>query len=382
MIKPHGGKLINRILNDKECERLISQKDELPQIKLNEDRSIEVRNIANGVFSPLEGFMTEDDFISVLEFGRLSSDLAWTIPIVLDVDSDMCKNFTVGDEILLLDPDNEVLALLESEELYKYDKKNMAKCVFGTTDDAHPGVKTTYNMKEYLLGGRISMMQCEPKVFPHLNLTPKETRILFKSKGWRKIVAFQTRNPPHIGHEYVQKTALTFMDGIFINPVIGNKKKGDFKDELILACYQELIKQYYLKDSAVLSIFETPMRYAGPKEAIYHAIARKNFGCTHIIIGRDHAGVGNYYDSYAAHRIFDEYPDLQIEPLFFRSFYRCTKCNSVVNEKICPHDQKYHISFSGTKIRKLIQAKEKIPPDIMRPEIAEIILKTDNPFVE
>jgi len=381
MIRPHGGKLVNRILGKKVCRGLQTQIDEFPKIILNEDRIKELKNIANGVFSPLEGFLTQNDFENVLENGRLSSDLPWTIPIILDVDHKTTNGFSIGDELLLLDQKKNMVGIIKVEDLYKYDKKNMARMVFGTTDIEHPGVKMVHNMNDYLLGGKISMIECEPTVFPQFNLTPKETRVLFKIKNWRKIVAFQTRNPPHIGHEYVQKTALTFMDGILINPVIGNKKTGDFKDEVILKCYQELIRLYY-PDCAILSIFETPMRYAGPKEAIYHAIVRKNFGCTHIIIGRDHAGVGNYYDSYASHRIFDEYPDLQIEPLFFRSFYRCTKCNTVVNEKICPHDEKYHITFSGTRIRNLILNKSKIPDDLMRPEIANIILNTKNPFVE
>ncbi|MHA1310249.1 MAG: sulfate adenylyltransferase [Candidatus Helarchaeota archaeon] len=382
MIAPHGGRLINRILGKKVCKGLETQKDEFPKLVLNEDRIKEVRNIANGVFSPLEGFLTQNDFLSVLEYGRLSSDVPWTIPIVLDIDIEKNDKFSAGDEVLLIDKDEKIIAILECEELYQYDKKKMAESVFGTNDLDHPGVRQVYSMNDYLIGGKVSMIECTPTVFPQLNLTPKETRVLFKAKGWKKVVAFQTRNPPHIGHEYVQKTALTFMDGIFINPVVGNKKPGDFKDEIIIACYQELIKQYYLKNSAVLSIFETPMRYAGPKEAIYHAIARKNFGCTHIIIGRDHAGVGNYYGSYDAHKIFDEYPDLKIEPLFFRSFFRCTKCGTVVNEKICPHDEKFHINFSGTKIRKMIQNKVLIPNDLMRPEIAKIILNTKNPFVE
>jgi sulfate adenylyltransferase len=382
MIRPHGGKLINRVLDEKVCLKLEDQLDEFPQLKLDVDQVKDVRNISSGVFSPLQGFLNQNDFLCVLEYGRLSSDIAWTIPIVLDVDPKKQNNFAVGDEILLVDPKNKPLGLLNTEEMYTYDKDKMANRVFGTTDSGHPGVQKVFEMKSHLLSGKISMLKCEPDVFPNLNLTPVETRILFKMKNWEKIVAFQTRNPPHVGHEYVQKTALTFMDGIFINPVIGNKKVGDFRDDVILACYQQLIKNYYLKESAVLSIFETPMRYAGPKEAIYHAIARKNFGCSHFIIGRDHAGVGNYYGSYDAHKIFDDYPDLKIEPLFFRSFYRCKKCGTIVNEKICPHEEKYHINFSGTKIRKLIQERRGIPKELMRPEISNIILNEKTPFVQ
>jgi sulfate adenylyltransferase len=220
------------------------------------------------------------------------------------------------------------------------------------------------------------------RTFSEYTLSPKETRILFKEKGWKEVVAFQTRNPPHIGHEYVQKTALTFTDGLFINPIIGKKKAGDFRDEVILASYDALIKHYYLKERAVMSILRTSMKYAGPREAIHHAIMRKNFGCTHFIVGRDHAGVGNYYGPYDAHDIFSEFPDLGIIPVFFRSFSKCTKCGSIVNDKICPHDQKYHINFSGKKIRELL-INGKIPPeDMMRKEVAQTILKYEKPFVE
>ncbi|MBD3226577.1 MAG: sulfate adenylyltransferase [Candidatus Lokiarchaeota archaeon] len=382
MIRPHGGKLINRILDERVCDKLEEQFDEMPKLLLDPDQKKDLRNIATGVFSPLKGFLTQNDFLYVLEHGRLANDIAWTIPIVLDINPDKNNHFEVGDDVLLIDSQDKVLGVLHSEEIYRFDKKNMAEKVFKTTNKDHPGVREVYEMNDYLLGGKIEMVKCDPEVYPYVNLTPKETRILFKTKKWEKIVAFQTRNPPHIGHEYIQKTALTFMDGIFINPVVGNKKCGDFRDDVIISCYKELIKQYYLKDSAVFSIFETQMRYAGPKEAIYHAIARKNFGCTHMIIGRDHAGVGNYYGSYDAHKIFNEYPDLKIEPLFFRSFYRCKKCGSVVNEKICPHPEKYHVNFSGTKIRHLIKNKKGVPADLMRPEITKIIFGENKPFVE
>jgi sulfate adenylyltransferase len=237
-------------------------------------------------------------------------------------------------------------------------------------------------MGDKFIGGNIILLENEKREFDEYNLTPRETRILFREKGWGEIVAFQTRNPPHLGHEYVQKTALTFVDGILINPIIGKKKPGDFKDEVIIKSYQSLMKHYYLKTRSVLSILRTSMKYAGPREAIHHAIMRKNFGCTHFIVGRDHAGVGNYYGPYDAHDIFREFPDLGITPIFFRSFSRCKKCDSVVNDKICPHDQEHHINFSGKQIRALLQ-EGKIPPeDMMRKEVAETILEFDHPFVE
>ena len=266
--------------------------------------------------------------------------------------------------------------------IYNYEKETLANKVYKTQKIEHPGVANVYNMKKQLMGGKISLLKNKKREYDEYHLTPKETRVLFKEKGWREIVAFQTRNPPHIGHEYVQKTALTFVDGLFINPIIGKKKVGDFKDDVILKSYETLMKHYYLKNRAVMSILRTSMKYAGPREAIHHAIMRKNFGCTHFIVGRDHAGVGKYYGPYDAHEIFNEFPDLRIIPVFFRSFSRCTKCGNVVNDKICPHDQKYHINFSGKKIREILK-EGKIPPeDMMRKEVSETILEFDHPFVE
>jgi sulfate adenylyltransferase len=274
------------------------------------------------------------------------------------------------------------VAILTLGEIYTFDKEELAERVFQTRDGAHPGVAKARRMGDVLLAGKVDLIEESPTPFYKYKLSPKETRILFKEKGWKTVVGFQTRNTPHIGHEYVQKTALTFTDGIFVNPVIGRKKKGDFKDEVILASYDELIRNYYLKERAVMAILQMEMRYAGPREAIFHAIIRKNFGCTHIIIGRDHAGVGDYYSPYAAQDIFEEFPDLGIVPLFFRSFYFCKKCRSVVNEKICPHPPADQIQFSGTKIREMLVRGEVPPPELMRPEVAEIIIGYPHPFVE
>lgn len=237
-------------------------------------------------------------------------------------------------------------------------------------------------MKQFLLGGKIDLID-EPKIpFAEYYLKPQATRLLFDEKGWRTVVAFQTRNIPHRGHEYLQKTALTFTDGLFINPVIGRKKQGDFKDELILKTYQALMNNYYPKDRVVMSILPMEMRYAGPTEAIFHAIIRKNFGCTHFIVGRDHAGVGNYYPPYAAQEAFKEFPDLGITPIFFRSFFYCKKCLSVVNEKTCPHRNQEHINFSGTRIREMLLRKEVPPKEVMRPEVSKIILGWESPYVD
>jgi len=377
MSKPHGGKLINRLVK-KESSDL----EELPKLEINTDLSEDVINISNGVFSPLEGFLYDNDLESVIKEKRLADDTPWTIPILLDFDKQDLKEVKEGDTILLTNKKNGLLAQLNIDEIYTYDKKSLAQAIYRTKDTDHPGVANVHNMKQLLIGGKITLLDSKIRQFDNYNLSPRETRFLFKEKGWREIVAFQTRNPPHIGHEYVQKTALTFVDGIFINPIIGKKKVGDFRDEVILSSYETLMKHYYLKERAVMSILRTSMKYAGPREAIHHAIMRKNFGCTHFIVGRDHAGVGNYYDPYDAHEIFSEFPDLGIIPVFFRSFSRCTKCDSVVNDKICPHDQKYHINFSGKKIRELLTNGEIPSEDMMRKEVAETILKFDKPFVE
>ena len=374
MQKPHGGKLINRYIKKDQ-----TQTAEIPEFEVNTNLSEDILNIAKGVFSPLEGFLCYNDLENVINDKRLENDTPWTIPILLDFNGDNIKE---GDTVLLSNKENGVKAIFDIEEIYTYDKKTLAKNIYSTTDEEHPGVANVSKMRPKLIGGKITLLDSKQREFDNYNLSPRETRILFKEKGWKEIVAFQTRNPPHIGHEYVQKTALTFVDGIFINPIIGKKKAGDFKDEVILSSYETLMKHYYLKDRAVMSILRTSMKYAGPREAIHHAIMRKNFGCTHFIVGRDHAGVGNYYGPYDAHEIFSEFPDLGIIPVFFRSFSRCTKCGSVVNDKICPHDQKYHINFSGKKIREILRDGKVPPEDMMRKEVAETILKFDNPFIE
>lgn len=376
MPKPHGGRLVDRcrLREDVDIEDAIA-------LKVNRDRSEDVENIAHGVFSPLEGFLCYNDLENVLENMRLDDDTPWTIPIILDVNKDELKGAKEGDTIFLI-ADNGMVAEMEIEEIYGIDKERLAEKVYGTKDPSHPGVSMTYDMKDLFIGGRITLLKEGKKVFEDYVLWPKETRTLFREKRWKDVVAFQTRNPPHVGHEYVQKAALTFVDGLFINPLIGRKKKGDFRDEVILKAYDSLIRNYYPKNRVVMSILCTSMKYAGPREAIHHAIMRKNFGCTHFIVGRDHAGVGNFYDPYAAHRIFDEFPDLEIIPLFFRSFFYCKRCGGVVNEKICPHGKEDHINFSGTKIRQMLR-EGKIPPaQMMRREVAETILSFDNPFVE
>jgi sulfate adenylyltransferase len=380
MIAPHGGKLVERILSGEKKKEALDRARALSVIRLDEDAASDVENLATGVYSPLEGFLGPEDFGGVLRNGRLACDAAWTVPIVLDVDEEEAGRLKEGSDVVLALETGEPLALFRIESKYRFDREETALRVYGTTDDRHPGVARTRRMKPVLLGGRVDLIQAPAGPFARWHLNPRETRVLFKEKGWRTVVGFQTRNTPHVGHEYVQKTALTFTDGLFINPVIGRKKKGDYKDEVILASYEELIRNYYLRDRAVMAILKMEMRYAGPREAIHHAVIRKNFGCTHIIIGRDHAGVGTYYPPYAAQDIFDEFPDLGIVPLFFRSFSHCRKCNTVVNEKTCPHPEPEHIQFSGTKIRDMLVRGEIPPVEMMRPEVARIIMAFKEPF--
>ena len=381
MIQPHGGSLINKVLPKMEKERILKQVNEFETIQVNPQTIKVIKNIGFGVFSPLEGFMNENNYRYVLEHMYLENNVAWPFPIVLDVPERKANSFNVDNRIILVDSTGNPIALMDIEDIYGYDKKEYAKKVYGTLDRDHPGVDSVFKMEGKLIGGDIFLINEPIAVFPELDLKPIETRVLFKQKKWDRVVAFQTRNPPHLGHEYVQKAGLTYVDGLFINPVIGKKKVGDFLDEVIIKAYQVLIDEYYPKDRVVLSIFETEMRYAGPKEAIFHAIARKNYGCDHIIIGRDHAGVGDFYGPYDAHKIFDHFPDLGIEPIKFRSFSKCSKCNSVVNDKICPHPPEMQNFFAGRKIREALQSGNAPDPEVMRPEVAKLILEYENPFV-
>jgi len=381
MIGPHGGNLINKQLPLIEKERILNEINEFTRIQVRLETLKVIKNISFGVFSPLEGFMNENDYHYVLDTMYLENNLAWPIPITLDVDEKDIGNLKSDDKIILTDSKTTPIALMNIDDIYNYDKKEYAEKTFGTLDKMHPGVNAVFNYKEKLIGGEIFLINPPKTLFPKLDLKPIETRVLFKEKKWDKVVAFQTRNPPHLGHEYIQKAGLTYVDGLFINPVIGKKKIGDFLDKVIIKAYQRLIDVYYPPNRVVLSTFETEMRYAGPKEAIFHAIARKNFGCDHIIIGRDHAGVGDYYGPYDAHKIFEKFPDLGIEPIFFKSFSKCNRCGSIVNDKICPHSNEDHIFFRGTKIRDMITAGKEPTPDIMRPEVAKVILEYSNPFV-
>lgn len=370
------------MLGKRRRESVLSELDDIPRLVVEEEALRDATNIATGIFSPLEGFLGEEELRSILHEKRLPDDTPWTMPILLSVPRDGDEGLCEGDECLLTNTHGSCTVRLHIEEKFEFDKKEIAENVFGTTDPNHPGVAGLLESEDLFVSGDVYLVREEHTPFDRFRLRPAETRILFREKNWRTIAGFQTRNPPHLGHEWIQKIALTFSDGVFINPLIGKKKEGDFSDELTLEAYDCLIKNYFLKERAVLSILRTDMKYAGPREAIHHAIMRKNFGCTHFIVGRDHAGVASFYDPYAAQDMFEEFPDLGIVPMFFSSFFHCNKCGGVANNKTCPHDEKYHMKFSGTDIRECLQKGERPRKEIMREEIADILLASESPFVE
>lgn len=318
MIPPHGHKLIERILDDDQRREVLERAPRLPHIRLGAASIGDVENIAAGVFSPLAGFMGREDFHHVLHQMRLPNDLPWTIPIVLDVDKSEAAGLKTGSDVILTDAEGDPVAVLHLEEKYEYDREEMARKVLGTTDSAHPGAAKVLGLKDVLLSGKIDLFRETPTPYGRFKLSPRETRVLFKEKGWRTVAGFQPSGTPHLGQEPMRKPALAFTDGLFISPVVEKKKKGADKDEVILASCEEHMKDPYLKQRSVMAILQLQMRHAGPREAVFHAVIRKNFGCTHIIIDRDRAGVGNYYHPFAAQDIFEEFPDLGIVPLFFR----------------------------------------------------------------
>ncbi|ABK78513.1 ATP sulfurylase (sulfate adenylyltransferase) [Cenarchaeum symbiosum A] len=374
-IEPHGGRLISRLYS--------GDASGMEKAAISQELASDVENIADGIFSPLEGFLGRNDFEAVLEKGRLADGTAWTIPIVFDADAAEAARIKAAGDVLLEDPSGSKVAVLHAEEEYPFDKKAAAARVYGTDDAAHPGVSRMLSMKERLVGGRIDLVDRPEKTeIRRLRMSPVETRHAFAESGWKTTVAFQTRNPPHVAHEMLQKTSITTRDGVFVNPIVGRKKPGDFADEVIVKCYEEMIKHYYPENRCRLGTLHTEMRYAGPREAIHHGIMRQNYGCTHIIIGRDHAGVGKYYDPFAAHRIFDDYPDLGITPIFFPAFFYCRKCLTYTNPKACPHGEGEREQISGTALRDLIRAGKAPSEYILRPEVARIILEHPRPFID
>ena len=360
-------------------EKASEEASELTTLQVSEEIRLDFENVAFGLYSPLAGPLNQDDYLTVLAKGRLTDDLPWTIPILLDLTEAEASGFGVGDRVTLA-CEGESFAVLDVEEKYGWDMKTHCERIYRTTDPAHPGVAKTHEMRPVMVGGCVEVFNPSPGKYPRYRLKPRETRFLFREKGWRTVAGFQTRNAPHIGHEYVQKTALAFVDGLFINPLIGKKKSGDFTDEVILETYEVLFKHYFLRNSATMVTLEMEMRYAGPREAIHHAIVRKNYGCSHFIVGRDHAGVGTYYGPFEAQEIFEDYPDLGITPIFFRNFFHCRKCGGPQNDKICPHGPEDHVNYSGTKMRSLLLEGKRPDETMMRPEVVDVILRHKEPF--
>jgi sulfate adenylyltransferase len=355
--------------------------DGMFSIEVSHDLRNDVENIADGIFSPLEGFVGEGDFQSIVKSGRLNNGLAWTIPIILDVDDETAMKMKDAGQVLLK-TGNQHFGTVDLEEIYSYDKSFVAKKVYQTNDAKHPGVDKIMRLKDRLIGGKVKVFVKIPQSpLRRFRVNPLEIRSQIQKRRWKTMVGFQTRNVPHVAHETLQKTAMNIYDGLFVNPLIGKKKPGDFKDEVIVRAYETLIENYYPESRTIFGTLHTEMRYAGPKEAVHHAIMRKNFGCSHFIIGRDHAGVRNYYNPFAAHEIFSNYPDLEIEPLFFSSFYYCKKCLSYASEKNCPHGPEFREELSGTKMRKLVSSGEVPAKHLMRPEISKLITTYKEPFV-
>jgi sulfate adenylyltransferase len=380
-IRPHGGTLINRALRGVAREGALDRARELPRLDLSSVSVSDIELIANGAYSPLTGFMTRADYESVVDSMRLSSGVVWPIPITLPVEPDFAGALREGDEIALYQPTGtgpHLLATMEVQEIYTYDRDKEAREVYRTTEDAHPGVARVHAQGKVLLGGPISVLnQPLEQELPELCYTPAQTRRMFASNGWRRIVGFQTRNPIHRAHEYIQKAALEIVDGLFLHPLVGDTKADDIPAEVRIKSYEAVLRDYYPADRVLLAAFPAAMRYAGPREAIFHALCRKNYGCTHFIVGRDHAGVGNYYGTYDAQTIFDEFElaDIGIIPLFFEHAFFCRKCGTIVTAKTCPHSREDWLYLSGTQVREMLSRGEAPPPEFTRPEVAAVLIE-------
>ena len=377
MIPPHGGRLVNRLADEKSAKDLLQKAKGLKKLALNKRELSDLDMIATGAMSPLMGFMCREDYENVRDFMRLKNGLVWSLPITLSGKEDPGQ-YKTGKEVALCDAGGEPMAILELEDKYKVDKELEADKVLQTTDRNHPGVQYLDSISDTYLGGKITLFsRMRDPAFERWWLDPKETRVLFKSKGWKTIVAFQTRNPIHRAHEYLQKCAMEVVDALLIHPLVGETKKDDIPAEVRMRCYEALIDNYYPKNRAAISIFPAAMRYAGPREAIFHSLCRKNYGCTHFIVGRDHAGVGSYYGPFDAHYIFSEFDpeEINITPLFFDNAFFCRKCGNMASSKTCPHPAEDHISLSGTKVREMLAKGELPPVEFTRPEVAKVLIE-------
>jgi len=383
-IAPHGGTLINRYLRGDMADSTREMAKSLKTIVLSPMNISDVELIACGALSPLTGFMGQEDYRKVVYDMRLTNGLPWSIPVTLAVDESAANDIEIGKSVALAEPTDDggvhLLGVLEVSEKYAYYKNIEAELVYKTTEDKHPGVKRLYGQGDILLAGDIWLFD-QPNVakteFPEFRHTPSQSRRLFARSGWRRIVAFQTRNPIHRAHEYIQKTALEIVDGLFLHPLVGETKSDDIPADVRVESYQTILRDYYPPDRVILGVFPAAMRYAGPREAIWHAIARKNYGCTHFIVGRDHAGVGKYYGTFDAHYIFDEFgkDEIGITPLFFDHTFYCKKCGGIVSAKTCPHDASFHIVLSGTQVREMLERGEMLPEEFTRPEVSKVLIE-------
>ena len=366
LINPHGGELVDR--TGERPDGL----DSLETIALTSRELSDLDLLASGALSPLEGFMGAEDYEQVVAEMRLASGLPWALPVCLAVDA-----APKGDRVALADESGRPVAVLEVEGVFDYDRDREAERCFGTSDGEHPGVARLYEQKPRYLSGRVTVFERATPAYPELALDPAETRAEFARRGWKRIVGFQTRNPIHRAHEYLTKGALETVDGLLVHPLVGDTKSDDVPAATRVECYRVLLDNYYPADRVVLSAFPAAMRYAGPREAVWHAICRKNYGCSHFIVGRDHAGVGSYYGTYDAQLIFDEFAphELDIEPMFFEHSFWCKVCGSMASSKTCPHGGDDHVFLSGTKVRELLGRGELPPVEFTRPEVAEVLIR-------
>lgn len=374
--RPHGGKLINRLLEGGPREDWLARAANLPRVRLNSRQIADVEMIAVGSFSPLEGFMNSRDYACVLADERLSNGVVWTIPVTLAANEVTARSLKGTEAVALTDSQDRVIATMELQEIYRYDREREAAAVLQTTSDKHPGVGYLRSVGEFCLAGPIHLLERRDHgPFEKYRLDPKEARYLLAQRGWRTTVAFQTRNPVHLAHEYILKCALETVDGLLLHPLVGDTRDEDVPAEVRLHCYAALLGTSLPASRTVLSVYPAAMRYAGPREAIFHAIARKNYGCTHFIVGRDHAGVGGFYGPFDAQKKFFSFEreELGITPLCFDNTFYCRQCGRVASEKTCPHGEEYRLVLSGTKVRELLRDGSELPPEFTRPEVAAIL---------
>lgn len=375
LVRPHGGMLVNREVSGSERDRLLKAAVDLPALQLNPREISDLELIASGAYSPLEGFLDSSDYNSVCRKMRLANGIVWPIPITLAVSDVQAGTFREFEDLALYQR-KHLLGIIHSAEKYRYDKSREAELVYRTTDSAHPGVRSLYNQGDWLVGGRVSLLNRPNNLsFQQYRHAPAETRALFLERGWRRVVAFQTRNPVHRAHEYIQKCALEIADGLLLHPLVGETKQDDIPANVRIRSYEAVLAHYYPAKRTILSVLPAAMRYAGPREAVFHALIRKNYGCSHFIVGRDHAGVGNYYGTYDAQTIFDEFDpeDLGLTPLFFDHTFYCRACGAMASTKTCPHDASFHLTLSGTKVREMLSAGTLPPVEFSRPEVARVL---------